>query len=161
MLLMNQRAVILTIVLFILIIAGMFGFAYLKKGEVINEPTVTEEPVGEVEYAAIDRINAKHFFIDGEHTLAGEIIMPTPCDLLDTSVFVAESYPEQVAVDFSTVNNSEFCAEVETPARFKVSFSASEEAVISARFNGRTVELNLIPALEGETPDDFEVFVKG
>jgi len=48
-----------------------------------------------------------------------------------------------------------------TPARFKIQVAASENASIRAEFMGRRVELNLIPAEEGESPDDFEVYSKG
>jgi hypothetical protein len=159
---MSQRAIILTVVLFVIIIVGMFGFAYMKKQEVeqpVNQ--VNEELKEEVKYASVTRIDAKHFYIDGVHTLVGEIPMPTPCDLLNTDVLVAESYPEQVRIDFTVINNAETCAQVVTPARFKVEATASSTAEFSAYFQGRPVELNLIPAAEGETPDDFEVFIKG
>lgn len=159
---MNQRAIILAIVLFGLVILGMFVFTYLKKSEMQPTPLpVTEEPTGEVRYASITRIDAKHFFIDGVHTLVGEIPMPTPCELLNTDVSVAESFPEQVMIDFSVINESDVCAQVVTPARFKVEATASREATFSARFEGRPVELNLIPAAPGETPEDFELFIKG
>lgn len=157
---MNQKAIIICIALFILIVVGMFGFAYLKKAEV-TAPVQDEKPQEQVEYASITRITAKHFFIDGVHTLAGEIPMPTPCDLLETEARVMESSPEQVVVDFSVLNNAEFCAQQVTQARFKVSFTASEDASISAMFMGRAVELNLVPPAEGETPEDFELFIKG
>ena len=87
--------------------------------------------------------------------------MPTPCDLLEAEARVMESFPEQVVVDFSVLNNAEFCAQQVTPARFMVSFTASENASISALFMGRAVELNLMPPAEGGTPDDFELFIKG
>ena len=64
-------------------------------------------------------------------------------------------------VDFDVINNADMCAQVITDQRFSVSFDASEEARISAKLEGRQVELNLIPAAEGETPDDFELFIKG
>ena len=149
------------IALFILIVAGMFGFAYLKKAEV-QEPIVQENPQGqgEVKYASITRIDAKHFFVDGVHTIAGEIPMPTPCDLLEVDAMVMESFPEQVALNFNVINNAEFCAQVVTPQRFKVSASASDQATFRATFMGREVELNLVPAAEGETPEDFELFIK-
>ena len=158
---MNQKAIIICIALFILIVAGMFGFAYLKKAEVTTPVPEENLPQEQVEYASITRITAKHFFIDGVHTLAGEIPMPTPCDLLEAEARVMESFPEQVVVDFSVLNNAEFCAQQVTPARFMVSFTASENASISALFMGRAVEPNLVPPAEGETPDDFQLFIKG
>ena len=87
--------------------------------------------------------------------------MPTPCDLLESSAVVAESFPEQIMIDFSVLNNAEFCSQVITPQRFKVTAPASEKATFSAKFMGRDVELNLIPAEPGEVPDDFELFIKG
>jgi hypothetical protein len=147
-----------------LVVVGMFVFAYLKKSEIAEAPAVT--PGSQVEndgpYANITRIDAKHFFIPPTHTLAGEILMPTPCDLLDYSdVQIQESSPETVTVNFKVVNHAEMCAEVVTPQRFMVSFDAQKDAVIKATFEGRPVELNLIPAAEGETPADFELFLKG
>lgn len=160
---MHPRAIIIAVIIFGLIILGMFTFAYLKKQEMVESPapTTEEEPTGEVAYASITRIDAKHFYADGLHTLVGEIPMPTPCELLETDAVVAESMPEQVRVNFNVINNAEACAQVLTMARFKVEVQASEEATFSATFVGRHVELNLIPPLPGETPDDFEIFVKG
>ncbi len=159
---MSKKAVVLTIIIFTVIVGGMFGFAYLKKQEVVMDQQIQEEdPQPEVRYADISRIEAKHYFIDGVHTLVGEVAMPTPCDLLNHDVMVAESYPEQVSIDFTVINNSVACAQVITPARFKVEFSASKEATISASLEGRRIELNLIPAEPGEHPDDYELFIKG
>lgn len=161
---MDKRTIIIGSIVFVLIVAGMFIFSYLKQSELeVIQPEMPTEVETEVEglYDYIDRIDAKHFYIDGTHTLAGEILLPTPCDLLNWDVTVAESFPEQVTVEFSVVNSAEACAEVMTAQRFKVSFGASEEAIIKALFMGREVELNLIPAAEGETPDDFELFIKG
>lgn len=162
---MHNKNAVIAVIVFALIIIGMFLFAYLKRnelaaptntGQTTNIPAATSTP-----YDSITRIDAKHFFIDGEHTLVGEIAMPTPCDLLNWSSRVAESKPEQVTVNFDVVNNAEVCTQVITPQRFKVTFKAGEDAVIRATLEGRTVELNLIPPATGETPDDFELFIKG
>jgi hypothetical protein len=159
---MNQRTIVIAVALFILIVAGMFTFAFMKKNELVEqEPVVEDEAQEEVEYASVTRITGKHYFIDGVHTIAGEIPMPTPCDLLEVEAMVMESMPEQVALDFTVINNAEFCAQVVTPQRFMVSATASEAATFSATFMGRPVELNLVPAGEGETPEDFELFIKG
>lgn len=145
-----------------IIIAGMFIFAYIKKQEIASDvqpPVVTIEE--QDPYGNITRIDAKHFYIDTTHTLVGEIVMPTQCDLLNWNTRVQESMPETAIVDFDVVNNTKGCAEVATPQRFKVSFDASKDASIKARFMGRDVELNLIPAGDGETPESFELFIKG
>ncbi|MDC1205668.1 hypothetical protein N8083_02360 [Candidatus Pacebacteria bacterium] len=159
---MNQKAVVMTIILFVLIIVGMFTFAYLKKTEQQPiSPDVSNKQVQEDRYSNITRIEGVHFFIDGVHTVVGEIPMPTPCDLLESKALIAESYPEQITLDFSVINNAEFCVQQITSARFKIVASASEEATFKAIFQNRVVELNLIEAPDGEVPEDFELFIKG
>jgi hypothetical protein len=157
---MDKRSIILVISVFALIVVGMFVYAYLKRSE-ITEPAAVAEEEEALPYANVTRIDAKHFFIDGVHTFAGQIELPTPCDLLEVDSAVAESYPEQVSLNFNVINNSPVCAQVITAQRFKVSATASAEAGFKATFMGRPVELNLIPAAAGETPDEFEVFIKG
>lgn len=154
---MNTRAILIAGGLFVVIVLGMFAFAQYKKS-LIKESPEPEVPIVEEEAM---RIDAKHFFIDGTHTIAGEIMMPTPCDLLETHAIVRESMPEQVTIAFEVVNNSEICAQVVTAQRFKVDFAASEQASIDATYRGKPAILNLIPAGPGESPEDFEVFIKG
>lgn len=162
---MSKKSIVLILVLFALIVAGMFTYAYLKQSEMAEETAVStpEQPASEEEvpYPNIDRIDATHYYIDGTHTLVGEVNMPTPCDLLEAEATVMESSPEQITIDFEVINSAEMCAQVITPQRFKVSADASEEATLQARFMGRDIEFNVKPAPEGETPDDFEVFIKG
>lgn len=158
---MSQKSIILVTTLFALIVVGMFVYANLKKAElkVVTTPEQTKEVTDP--YSDIKRIDAKHYFIDGVHTLVGEVNMPTPCDLLVTESLVRESYPEQVEIMFSVINNSDTCLQQITAQRFKVEATASVNANFSAKFMNREVELNLIPAAEGELPEDFEVFIKG
>ncbi len=170
---MSQKSIVLIVVLFILLIIGMFTFAHLKRVEIINDVATTTPQTNaeEIPYAYINQIDAKHYFIDGKHTLVGEIEMPTPCDLIEATAVVAESFPEQVTIDFNVVNNADVCADVITPYRFRVDFSASDEAVIKGRlvrnslvsneYYVRDIILNLIPASPDEKPEDFEVFIKG
>ena len=159
---MDQKTIIVIISFFVILVLGMFTFAFLKKAEITEEPVIENKiPEPEVEYASITRIDGKHYYINGVHTVVGEIPMPTPCDLLESQMFVAESYPEQITLNFEVINNSEFCAQKTTPQRYKVEGAASPEATFGAVFEGRKVELNLIPAAEGDLPEDFEVFIKG
>jgi len=159
---MKQHGIIIAIVIFALIIIGMFTFAFLKRSELNqvpvpkNDTTVVPSP-----YDTITRIDAKHFYIDGVHTLVGEVLLPTTCDLLNWESVVRESMPEGVTVEFTVINNAETCGAATLPQRFLVTFSASEDASIDATLNGRRVELNLIPAAPGETPDNVELYLKG
>lgn len=159
---MDKRTIILVITVFALIVAGMFIFAYLKRGEMVVQPPVESgADIEEVAYPDITRIEAKHYYIDGVHTFVGELQLPTPCDLLEGEAAVMESMPEQIRLDFNVINNSNSCAQVTTVQRFKIEAKASVEATVTATFMGRDVELNLIPAMKGELPEDFELFIKG
>lgn len=162
---MPKPAIALTSVLFGLIVVGMFLFAYVERTNAPADSASIAEPVVEenesTQYDSITRVTAKKFYIDGIYTLVGEVVLPTPCDLLESEALVAESMPEQVTVDFTVINNSETCVQQVTAARFMTSFEASAEADIQARFQGRKIEFNLIPAAPGETPEEFELFIKG
>lgn len=161
---MEQKTIIFVVVALVLAVAGMFGYSQYKAQQ-IKEDVPVEQGTGDEaapdRFAYIERIDAKHYFIDGVHTIAGELQMPTPCDLLQHDLMIAESYPEQVTINFTVVNNSEFCTQVMTPQRFKVEANVAPDATFSATIEGRQVILNLIPAAEGETPDEFELFLKG
>ena len=110
---------------------------------------------------AHERITAKHQFKNGTHIVAGQVNSPTPCHLVTTSARVAESFPEQVTIDFKETSSGEICAQVVTTNRFKIDFQASENATIKATWNGQPVELNLIPAGANEDLINFEIFIKG
>ncbi len=158
---MDKKTIILVVTIFTLLVAGMFGYAYLKKTEIETETQPVDQEPEEVLYPDVTRIDAKQYYIDGEHTFVGEIILPTPCDLLDTKSSVMKSLPEKIQLDFTVINNSSDCPKIETVQRFSVSAVASSEASVEALFMGRPVELNLIPAAEGELPEEFELFIKG
>lgn len=156
---MNQRALIIAVVLFCVIVVGMFAYAYTQRST--PERNTQLPDMQEEETNATERITAKHFFDGTTHTVAGEILMPTPCDLLEGEAIVRESHPEQVTVALTVINTSEMCAQVVTAQRFKVDFDASADAEITATLDGEPVILNLIEAEPGEDPDDFEIFIKG
>lgn len=110
-------------------------------------------------------ITARHQYNPDQslHIIAGETDVPTPCHILDTEVDIGESQPEQVSVNFTAnVDDSDqVCAQVITPARFKVTFEASENAEISGTYNGEPVELNLLEVGPDENLEEFQVYTKG
>ncbi len=156
---MRQRDIVLVCVLLGAIVVGMFTYTYLERQQVSVPAPVEEVPPVVPSY--VTRIDAKHFFIDGVHTIVGEIMMPTPCDLLTYEATVAESFPEQITYNFGVINNSDTCAQVVTPQRFLVNANASSGATHQATWNGQPVELNLVEAATGETPEAFELYIKG
>ena len=151
----------LFVAIFVLIVAGMFLFTYLQKKSLPEPVTPTPAATSTQKTYGITRIDGKHFFINGVHTIVGELALPTPCDLLTAEAVVAESYPEQVTFAFTVVNTTETCAQVVTNQRFKVSAQASKDANLQATFMGVPVALNLVEAEAGETPEEFELFIKG
>jgi hypothetical protein len=162
---MDKRSIILVVIFFALVVVGMFIFAYLKKSEIsepaTNVPVTNGQTEEVVAYPEIKRVDAKHYFIDGVHTFVGQLEMPTPCDLLTSEASVAESYPEQVTLNFSVINNAESCVQAITAQRFMITAAASKDASFKAKFMGRDIELNLIPAAVGEIPEEFELYIKG
>ena len=154
----------------LVVVLAAIGAAVYFMGDTKPTDTSTATPDGIVgdestdRFGYITRIDAVQFYEDGTHVFVGEIDMPTPCDLLEADAVVMESFPEQIVLNFSVINHDAddmLCAQVITPQRFMVEVVASEEATVSAQFMGRSVELNLRESQPGETPDDFELFIKG
>lgn len=108
-----------------------------------------------------DPINAKHQYKNGTHVVAGTVNMPTACYVLNTNAVIAESYPEQITINFVATTSGDVCAQVITGERFKVDFKAAGDASIKATWNGQPVDLNLIPASSDEDLNDFELYIKG
>lgn len=157
---MKTSTTYILIALFALVIAGMFGFAAYQKKQMANEPAPTETETDQ--YAGITRVDAKHFYQNGLHTIVGEIPLPTPCDILGaTGAAGLEDGKPVIDIDFTVTNNAEMCAQVVTPQKFMVSVEAGPNPDFHAHFNERDIELNIIPAAPGETPESFELFLKG
>jgi len=161
----NKRINIVLAVVILLSVLVVSGIAFWSWRQGKTATDIIQEPLPQPETPLKSPekiITAKHQFKDGTHTIVGEIDMPTPCHLLDWDVAVGESFPEQVMIGFKSVYKStDACAQVITPQRFKVTFKASKDAVISATFDGKKIILNLIEALDGEDLDNFELFIKG
>jgi len=155
----ERRFPIALVVIIVLIIAGL-GWAWWASRDNSSDSSDTASTTDTV--AGLGQlITAKHQFVAGKHVVAGEVDLPTPCSLLETQVEIAKRLPEQVTINFTATSSAEVCAQVITPTRFKVEFSASEDAKIEATWNGAPASLNLVPVAAGESIEDFEVFIKG
>ncbi|HEY4517859.1 MAG TPA: hypothetical protein VJI74_03150 [Candidatus Paceibacterota bacterium] len=153
---------IIVILIVLVIAAGIFYFLapdslkfWQSQTAAVGDSIDTTTPL------AHETILAKHQYASGTHIVAGEVNFPTPCYVLTTNAQVAESFPEQVTINFLSQTSGQVCAQVITPVRFKVSFQASQNATIKATWNGQPVVLNLIPAAAGEDLNNFELFIKG
>lgn len=92
------------------------------------------------------KVAVTHDFKNGLHTYVGTIDAPTPCHTISGEAIVKESYPEQVDIRIETRESGEICAQVVTTKRFKVSFSASQSAVVRAFVNGTPVLFEITEA---------------
>ncbi len=158
----NKRALILGIALFVFIVGGMFFYAYEKRTELAATPTEQLPAPVAVPEADPMRINAVHFFKDGVHTIVGDIMMPTPCDLLEATATVSGAAPQQASITIHTVNHSQTCAQVLTLERFRVDFTAAKGAHIEATLDGKKTILNLRDAEPGMKPETLkDLYFKG
>ncbi len=162
-----SKSIIATVIVLLLIIVGTTYIAFAPESwkfwhstAVIQDPATTTPETPDPSFPR-DRINAKHQFKNGMHIVAGEVNLPNPCYILTTTAQIAESYPEQVTLNFSAKTSDDVCAQVITTERFKADFKASSDATIKAMWNGKPVEINLIPAGPNEDLSNFELFIKG
>ncbi|PIR38006.1 MAG: hypothetical protein COV34_02875 [Candidatus Zambryskibacteria bacterium CG10_big_fil_rev_8_21_14_0_10_42_12] len=155
---MNKATITTIIVIMGLLLLGWLLFWRNGGPEV---PVVEENDDTQIEDSGV-LITAKHEFSDGTHVVAGEVNLPTPCHILNVNPVVTRGTdPDQVIIEFEVTTQAEACAQVITPTRFKVDFEAEKDAEITATWNGMRADLNLIPVAEGESLDDFEIFIKG
>jgi len=164
---MQQPIITAAIGTFVLLVVGMAVYTYLEKQEASHDaPPPSEEvppsaPTGNVPIderpatTSSDTLSTPpaasvepgtllltdRTFASGTHTLVGELALPTPCHELSWEVVVAESFPEQVTIAFSTTPGDGMCAQVLTPAPFTVTVAASADATFSALLNGDPVAL--------------------
>lgn len=105
-----------------------------------DQSNTTKEPL------QVETITAEHMYSDGQHTVSGEVDLPTPCYELLVETEVRESYPEQVLLVFYQLDSSSqdlACSQVIAPRSFSVTFAASKEAQITARTGDRSLDLRL------------------
>ncbi len=165
---MNRSAILLVVAFFIAVAGGLFILFSLKTMDAPHAPV--DIPLDTIanpgtEKPKITRIDAKHYYTvtpdGGVHTIAGELMMPSSCDLLNPNTVLLDD-GKRAVVAFDVINNDpEGCDKTATPRRFKVGFRAEKDIKIEAVYLGNTVPLNLVEAGANESPADFELFIKG
>lgn len=106
-------------------------------------------------------ITAKHQYKNGKHIVAGEIELPTPCHTLDANATASADGAKVFLELRASVKSEEICAQVITPARFKIEVAGNKDAVWSATLDGEEVTLNLFEAGANEDLSKFELYIKG
>jgi len=137
---MNGKGLGLVGVLIAIIAAGAYFFAGDLTAPIKDDDTISEpkKPIFQSNDGQdlSESIRVEHSYTKGTHFFSGEINLPTPCHVLEHSVLIAQSFPEQVTILFDTSTKSEMCAQVITPEYFEVSFKASEDAAVVMTLDG-------------------------
>jgi len=100
---------------------------------------------------------AGFIYEDGLHEYTGSLDFPNGCYELDAHAIVMESYPEQVVLVFESTNNEGpdvACTQAIKTIPFRILFSASELATVTARYNNERIDLLII---QNEALDMVEV----
>lgn len=168
---MDKRS---TIVIASIILVAIIGFIFIsfqksafdaKRAQEIASTTAWENAPAEQSNTVVVSqktvVTAKHAYLRGVHTIAGEIPMPTPCHILEASVIASDDKKQVLIKLISSIKSDEICAQVITPARFKVTAEADKGAEILGMLNGQEIIMNLIEAGVNENLDDFELYLKG
>ena len=164
-----------TIAMALLVVFAVIGFVAISltrsdldtaspKGGTASSSDWMNEPAEEKPELTVTQktvVTAKHAYQNGEHIIAGEIPLPTPCHILESAGSVSADKKQVFVALMSSIKTGETCAEVITPARFKLNVKADQRAKITATLNGQEVTLNLIEAGPNENLDNFELYIKG
>jgi hypothetical protein len=157
-----------------IVLIAIFGYVYIS----LQRPSVAETktadttasstwenaealPSSDVIVTPKTTVTAKHAYINGVHTIAGELPLPTPCHILESHATASPDKKQILVTLTSSIKTDQMCAQVITPARFKVSAAGEKGATIIGLLNGQEVTMNLIEATQGENLDNFELYIKG
>lgn len=112
----------------------------------VEELPVIEKEKGSEEQPAqnenSEEFSITHTFSEGVHTYRGVLSLPTPCHTLEQTARVAESFPEQITLAFSSIAPEAdiACIQVVSEETFSVSVEASVEAsLVTVMLDDRTI----------------------
>ena len=127
-------------VVIVLVTVGMFVFSSKSTQDdlLMDSGNISDNPY----FQTLDSIPVRRSFANGMHTMQGHVILPNPCYDFTHEVVNAESFPEQVIIDFTVIPRAEVCVQVLDEREFTVTFQASEQALITARINGEAITLS-------------------
>jgi len=164
---MNYRLNTTMIAVIVLcVIAAIALFTYILTSAPEDVVTNTDETRDRTEEEARPTrddvlIAAKQQYVDGIHTIAGTVTVPTPCHGISAEPFlVTEGATTTAEIRLTTVLTGEDCPNVPSDTTFRVIFEAPEGIPVAAVWDGASVRLNLVPIAPGESLDE-EFFFKG
>jgi len=136
---MNKDLITNILIIILVLVLGLFLFN--------RYPSETENNLPNSDTFIPEEI-VVHFSYDrGLHEYSGSINFPNGCYSLKASeAFVMESYPEQAVLVLETnpIPEDAVCTQAIKTEDFRILFRASEEATVSARYNGEDIDLLVI-----------------
>lgn len=164
----TNAAIMVSIVIVAVVVLGyLFIRPYWSSQKnlegVDNVPSWTEAPATTSSSLPSEKIiiTAKHQWKAGSHTIAGEVVVPSPCHLLESSSSASADGTKAFLEIRASIAPGESCSQTPTPLRFKVTQKGDKNTAWSATYNGMAATLNLIEAGPNEDLSNFELFIKG
>lgn len=169
---MDKKSTLLIGILILIAIVGLIIVSFQKssivatqkKGDTASTTTWENQPATESKDLLITPktiVTAKHLYYKGMHTFAGEVPLPTPCNILEHNITASKDKTQIFITLSSSIKSDEVCAQVITPARFKLTVSANKNAVVVTTLNGQEIILNIIEAGPDDNLDNFDLYIKG
>ena len=158
----NKKIVIGAIVAIALVLVG-FGFYKSMNPSVPDLTPPPEESLPPRNDFPEEIINAKHQYMDGKHTYAGEFELPSPCHGLQYDVVKDVQNDQAVAINFTTTPMPPdiVCAGVITAKPFKVTFDGPQTTTLTVTRDGKSVKFNLFEVPSNQDFDTFKLQIKG
>lgn len=158
----NQKLTIAFVCVFTLTISGMFVFTHLKKQELEMKGRALEERVENISQSSygITYIEATHLMEGSRHVVVGEIMLPTPCDILSWVVEQNATQLQEVTLAFEVNRRGTICENSPKASPFAIYFDAPTNAQIDASLDGVPVPLKLSEAPPGTKPEEYTTFIK-
>ncbi len=137
---MNKQLITNVLIVALFLLIGVFVFRSFplsdlqNKDDNVNNTFTPEEIVTSFTYD------------NGLYEYIGSLDFPNGCYELETHAIVRESYPEQVVLVFNAQRGEEdaFCIQAIKTIPFRILFSASEHATVTATYNGEGIDLLII-----------------
>jgi hypothetical protein len=168
----NKNIWIWVIVCIVVILIGVGFYASYRATHTANAPTYNANQQGVSGQATSNQqeqtIDVRHQYVNGLHTYAGSIDVPTPCDMLSSKVVADGTDPTTGIAKFTLVfgsvsgtsNPASTCAQLITTRNFKLSFTGAQNAVVNATLDGQPVILNVFELQPGQDINS-SIYLKG
>lgn len=143
---MTNKQLSVSVLIIVLLVVVLGGVVYFRNSNPIDDSSDAKGEPDDISNVE-QKLVVTHAYDGTSHEYTGSIVLPTPCYTLDTTVDVAESFPEQITINIATVEpkSDVICIQVLERATFDVFVEASEGA-------------NLVRVVLDGKPIDFEVF---